>query len=344
MYKFFNKIEIAFKYIVHTLGNLISDADVFYIVENADWSIKDDGLSIKKFSELKIRVTISHLGIKKSIVHYGSINTFLTRKGCKACHSSNRVIVTWFHVTPDDERNNDVVNYQDFVDFFHTSCSLTKEKLMKLGLSNSKIKMIPLGVDINLFSPKTKAQDTASLKVGSFQKDGEGWGEGNKPKFVKGPDIFLRAIGLLKNLKPEIEVVLTGPSRGFVKKGLEDLDVKYSHVFLEKPSQVSSYYKEIDYYFVCSREEGGPKAILESMASGVPIISTKVGMAPDIIVDGKNGFIVDKESDYVKIVQLLEKNQLEKEKIIANARITSEKYSWLNISKRYKEELYFEKV
>ena len=36
------------------------------------------------------------------------------------------------------------------------------------------------------------------LVIGSFQKDGEGWGEGLKPKLIKGPDIFIETIKLIK--------------------------------------------------------------------------------------------------------------------------------------------------
>ena len=51
---------------------------------------------------------------------------------------------------------------------------------------------------------------------------------------------------------------------------------------------------------VTSREEGGPRAILESMATGTPIISTKVGQAIDIINNSNNGFLVD-INDYNQI-------------------------------------------
>jgi glycosyltransferase involved in cell wall biosynthesis len=51
----------------------------------------------------------------------------------------------------------------------------------------------------------------------------------------------------------------------------------------------------LDLYLVTSRTEGGPKAILEAMATGVPIVSTKVGMAPDIIKEGYNGLLAEVE-------------------------------------------------
>jgi len=52
-------------------------------------------------------------------------------------------------------------------------------------------------------------------------------------------------------------------------------------------------YQALDLYIVTSRQEGGPKAILESMASGIPIVSTRVGQAADIIHHQQNGWMVD---------------------------------------------------
>ena len=44
---------------------------------------------------------------------------------------------------------------------------------------------------------------------------------------------------------------------------------------------------------VTSRQEGGPKSVLESMAAGVPLVTTRVGQASDLVVDGDNGLLAD---------------------------------------------------
>jgi glycosyltransferase involved in cell wall biosynthesis len=56
---------------------------------------------------------------------------------------------------------------------------------------------------------------------------------------------------------------------------------------------VPPLFHALDAYIVASREEGGPKSILESMASGVPIISTRVGQAAALIRHGENGWLAD---------------------------------------------------
>ena len=68
--------------------------------------------------------------------------------------------------------------------------------------------------------------------IGSFQKDGVGWGEGNEPKLIKGPDIFCEVIKRLKK-DFDIHVFLTGPARGYVKNHLKSNGIPFTHVFLK---------------------------------------------------------------------------------------------------------------
>ncbi|MBI3336795.1 glycosyltransferase family 4 protein [Candidatus Peregrinibacteria bacterium] len=49
-----------------------------------------------------------------------------------------------------------------------------------------------------------------------------------------------------------------------------------------------------------SKSEGGPRALLEAMALGMPVISTRVGIAPDVIKDGVNGIFTTGEASDLK--------------------------------------------
>lgn len=179
------------------------------------------------------------------------------------------------------------------------------EQLLKNEGLEKEVFRIPIGIDINLFpiqTPKMKENFRTHLKIpqtafviGSFQKDGNGWREGNEPKLIKGPDIFLKTLRILKYRIPELFVLLTGPARGYVKSGLESLNIPYLHYYPERYSEIYKYYQTLDAYLVTSREEGGPKAILESMASGIPVISTKVGQAQDLMTNGLNDWLSERE-------------------------------------------------
>jgi glycosyltransferase involved in cell wall biosynthesis len=99
-------------------------------------------------------------------------------------------------------------------------------------------------------------------------------------------------------MKPRIRnlwVLLSGPARGYVKAGLERLGIPYRHVVARRYPDVGGLYQALDVYVVASRQEGGPKAVLESMASGVPLVTTRVGQAMDLVRHGANGWMVPVE-------------------------------------------------
>jgi glycosyltransferase involved in cell wall biosynthesis len=80
-----------------------------------------------------------------------------------------------------------------------------------------------------------------------------------------------------------------------VRRELERIGVPHRHELLSSREDLARAYREVDVCLVTSRQEGGPKAVLEAMASGVPIVSTRVGQASELIRDGENGLLADVE-------------------------------------------------
>jgi glycosyltransferase involved in cell wall biosynthesis len=177
------------------------------------------------------------------------------------------------------------------------------ELVVTAGVESSRVFRIPIGIDIDRFPPgddstRAAAREELDLPpsafiVGSFQKDGVGWEEGLEPKLVKGPDAFLATLKLARASIPELFVLLTGPARGYVRRGLERLDIRHRHLVLSSRDELARAYHALDAYLVTSRQEGGPKAVLESMATGAPLVTTRVGQAPELVVDRENGLLAE---------------------------------------------------
>ena len=219
--------------------------------------------------------------------------------------------MAYFHGKPGtgirefDELYQRLVRYHEKITRIQVSHSEMRDCLLATGILPEKVHLIPIGINTAYFSiqtsdSKSRARDhygipQTAIAVGSFQKDGVGWGEGREPKLIKGPDIFIQSMELLKHAFPELFVVLSGPSRGYVKERLDKLGIPFRHFLLNRYAEIGELFQTLDLYLVTSRQEGGPKAILESMASGVPIVTTKVGQAMDLVEHGKNGFMVEIE-------------------------------------------------
>ena len=80
----------------------------------------------------------------------------------------------------------------------------------------------------------------------------------------------------------DIHVLLTGPSRGYVKKQLSDNNITFTHHFIKDFKKLPEYYSILDLYLMTSREEGGPKSIIECISMDIPFVATKVGIAFEI--------------------------------------------------------------
>jgi glycosyltransferase involved in cell wall biosynthesis len=175
----------------------------------------------------------------------------------------------------------------------------TYESVVECGVDPAIIRLIPNGIDTRAFRPadaETRARVRARLGlaadafvIGSFQRDGD---DDGKPKLIKGPDTLVAALTEVHGRRP-IVALLAGSGRAFVRKGLEDAGIPYVYHWAKDAAELAEMYHALDVYLITSREEGGPVALRESMASGVTVISTRMGLAADLIEHGRNGFLAE---------------------------------------------------
>lgn len=94
-----------------------------------------------------------------------------------------------------------------------------------------------------------------------------------------------------------LDVFVVGTiAHDYPSKGLKYLprDPKnYRQMILSNVKHASRYLKAFDVYVSPSVKEGFSWSVLEAMAAQVPVIATRVGAAPEMIEDGKNGFLIE---------------------------------------------------
>jgi glycosyltransferase involved in cell wall biosynthesis len=275
-----------------------------------DWVGRYIVQGINQQFDLNAQLTSSPRWLVDHILHYGSLWEFLYNLDF-AHNARNKLIVTIFHgdrlddSSPEIQRGvNRFLGNLDDVEKVVTASRIMEQRLIEWHVPETKIVRIPLGVDLKMFrlgTPRTCQElrrkfgiPQDAFCIGSFHKDGVGFDKGLEPKLIKGPDVFVNVIERLAK-RHKLHVFLTAPARGYVKRGLEKIGVPYTHVMLDDFREVATYYDLLDLYLVTSREEGGPKGVLEALASGVPLVSTRVGLAPDVIEDGYNGLLADAE-------------------------------------------------
>jgi glycosyltransferase involved in cell wall biosynthesis len=347
------------KYWKYLFKSLLADdnyqrKNVYYISEGQEWVIDRIGRCLKKNledSRFSFDLVHSPRYLVNSLIHFGSLHSYLKERPNKP-NRLNKIVVTIFHGDREaslewKELINSFVGDHDKIARIVVSNSIMRERLISYDIPVKKIALIPIGIEVAQFRPLANDEKNKlravygipqdALCLGSFQKDGIGWGDGLEPKLIKGPDVFVDVVKQLAK-KHKVHVLLTGPARGFVKAGIKKAGITFTHVLAKDHSEINDLYNCLDLYLVTSREEGGPIALLESMASGVPLVTTRVGMAPDMINNNDNATMVD-VNDVAALVSaagsILENTEMRGRKII-NGLETVKKFDWGLLSRQYR--------
>lgn len=259
--------------------------------------------------------------------------------------STHRVTFPYFHGDPRIDPSlwplfRAVVSRKDEIARIQVSHTQIEGLLLDAGISKQKVHKIPIAINLDHFSLTTSKKRSSARQrlgipkyavvVGSFQKDGLGFKIGKEPKMIKGPDTLLEVAAILKGRIDGLHFLLTGPARGFVKAGLERIGIPFTHVVERDYRNLETNYHAIDAYLVTSREEGGPRAILEAMATGVPIVSTRVGQAVDLIIHENNGWLSDVEDAEALAywTELAVGKEYSRSDMQSRGRVTAEENCW----------------
>ena len=89
-----------------------------------------------------------------------------------------------------------------------------------------------------------------------------------------------------------LHVLLAGKRRQYIISKLIENDIDFTYFEMTSNEKLNELYNSLDLYIVTSRYEGGPQAIFECALTKTPIISTNVGVAPEIL-DRKSLFNMD---------------------------------------------------
>jgi glycosyltransferase involved in cell wall biosynthesis len=195
------------------------------------------------------------------------------------------------------------------------SCAV-RAWLVSLGVDENHIDVIPNGIALDK-RPERSLDFPVRHKLGI---------DHNAPVITvvsrlnlrKGIEYFLEAVAAVAKRFPESRFLIVGGSddtayQSSLETLAEDLKVRRQVVFTGERNDVKEILRETNLAVLPSLSEGMSNVLLEAMAAGLPVVATGVGGNPEIVQNGKTGFLVpacDAEALSNSMIRILERPEL----------------------------------
>jgi glycosyltransferase involved in cell wall biosynthesis len=141
-------------------------------------------------------------------------------------------------------------------------------------------RVIPNGIDVERFARMPAPERGRILTVGRFHAQ-------------KRVDVAVRALAHLRRSHPDarLDIVAHGPLEHEIEALVTDLGLGDAVRLLGKREDVPALLARAECFLLTSDFEGCPYTVLEAMAAGVPVVSTRVGGVPELVIEGETGHL-----------------------------------------------------
>lgn len=223
-----------------------------------------------------------------------------------------------------------------------------KETILEnYNVPEEKIVVMPFGVNLDEFKPSLQKRLEIRKKYNIEENDICLMLSGYEFK-RKGLKYIIEALPLVKG---NMKVLAVGEEDPKIYKELAaDLGVLDKVIFTGFVPEIKDYYSASDIFLFPTTYEPFGITTLEAMATGLPIIISKLAGSAEIIKNGHEGLLLNNPTDPKEItekINLLVNNKDLRKQMGENAYKTAQKYSWTKVAKQilevYKEVLNKEK-
>lgn len=193
---------------------------------------------------------------------------------------------------------------------------------------DAPISIIPNGVDCEQFAaPAREWSPPRLLSVGRVVHQ-------------KGFDLSLRALANMSDLSWEFRIAGDGPQTAALQTMADEFDIGDRVRFLgwQSKAELMEHYRWANLFVFASRHEGMPNAVLEAMASGLPVVATRIAGNEELVVEGETGFLVQTENvDELRdaLRKMLTNSALRKKMGAASRLRVEQNYTWQKVAEQY---------
>ena len=186
-------------------------------------------------------------------------------------------------------------------------------------LKKLKIAVLPNAVNSNYFKNQIVERRRKKRSSQNISDDEFLVGSIGRLSIEKGVLYLIEAIEDLRNAKVKVKLLIVGdgPERKTLERLVKDKKLEALIIFAGFQFDIEQWIPAFDVFVLPSLTEGTPMALLEVMASGVPVIASAVGGVPKVISDRVNGLLVNPgETDEIRDrIILLKENSVLRHKL-----------------------------
>jgi len=199
------------------------------------------------------------------------------------------------------------------------TCKHNKEEVIEqYGVDEEKMRVVYQGVDLERFSP-SRCEGKTALFVGRLHER-------------KGLDRLLKAFKRVHKEDPAARLLIAGKGEGEkeYRALAKELGLGPSVEFLGHvpDADLPALYSSASLFVMPSYYEGFGLVLLEAMASGLPVLAFDTGVVPEVIENGRNGYVVDETSLANRMLGILGDEKRRRAMGQRSRAIVAEKLSW----------------
>jgi glycosyltransferase involved in cell wall biosynthesis len=161
-----------------------------------------------------------------------------------------------------------------------------------------KVVTIYNGIDVKPFMDLNLTREKARIGLGLPEKDAFVYGTVGRLAETKGQSVLLNAFSRIHDKYPESWLMLAGKGRleSELRSLAAELNINQRVIFLGYRTDIFEVLKACDVFVLPSIAEGLPGALLEAMATALPVIASRVGGVPEILNSPDLGTMVSPSS------------------------------------------------
>lgn len=194
-----------------------------------------------------------------------------------------------------------------------------KDHILFKIAEEDKFSVIYSGIELNILKESSSEEKQNLKKELGIPENSLIVGTAGRLVPVKGPEFLVKASKYIISKYPDTYFMFTGdgPLEQDLKRKALEMGISDNIIFLGWRDDLVKIISIYDIFVLPSLNEGMGRVLVEAMALGKSIIASNVGGIPDLVIHGKNGFLVPPKNpkELAKYIQVLLEDKDKREKM-----------------------------